>query len=61
MPMADPKPRRIDVVDTMRALATLGGIALVGYGAWLHYPPLGFVSAGVMLAAVGVVAALRAR
>lgn len=60
--MAVPKPaRRIDVVDTVRAVATLAGIGLVGYGAWLHYPPLGFVSAGVMLAAVGVVAALRAR
>lgn len=61
MPMTAPKPRRIDVVDTVRALATLGGIGLVGYGAWLHYPPLGFVSAGMMLAAVGVAAALRAR
>lgn len=59
--MADPKPRRVDVVDTVRALAALAGIALVGYGAWLHYPPLGFVSAGLMLAAIGVVAALRAR
>ena len=59
--MAAPNPRRIDVVDSVRALATLGGIGLVGYGAWLHYPPLGFVSAGVMLAAVGVAAALRAR
>ncbi len=60
--MAVPKStRRFDIVDTVRALATLGGIALVGYGAWLHYPPLGFVSGGIMLAAVGVAAALRAR
>jgi hypothetical protein len=59
--MPDPKSRRIDLVDTLRALATLGGIALVGYGAWLHYPPLGFAAAGIMLAAVGVAAALRAR
>jgi hypothetical protein len=59
--MAVTKPRRIDVVDTIRALASLGGIGLVGYGAWLHYPPLGFVSAGMMLAAVGVAAALRSR
>jgi hypothetical protein len=59
--MPDPKSRRIDLVDTVRGIATLGGIALVGYGAWLHYPPLGFVAAGIMLAAVGVAAALRAR
>lgn len=59
--MADPKPRRIDVVDSARALATLGGIGLVGYGAWLHYPPLGFIAAGALLVAFGAVAALRAR
>ena len=48
-----------DLIDTLRGLATLCGVALVGYGAWLHYPPLGFVAAGLMLAAIGVVAAFR--
>lgn len=30
------------------ALAVLG-IGLLGYGAWLHYPPLGYAVAGGML------------
>jgi hypothetical protein len=54
-------PRRFDIIDGARGLITLGGIGLVGYGAWLHYPPLGFVAAGALLAAVGIVATLRVR
>ena len=57
--MADPKRRRVDLADTARGIAALGGIVLVGYGAWLHYPPLGFIAAGLMLATIGVVAAFR--
>lgn len=61
--MADPSPRRfsIDLADTARGLFVLGGIGLVGYGAWLHYPPLGFVAGGLLLLAVGLVATLRVR
>lgn len=61
--MADPLPRRrfaLDVPDALRAIATLGGTALLGYGCWLHYPPLGFIVGGGLLAAVGVLAAVRA-
>lgn len=60
--MAAPKsPRTVDLADTIRGVLTLGGIGSVGYGAWLHYPPLGFIAAGVMLVAVGVISALRPR
>lgn len=60
--MADPKPsRRIDLADTARGILVLCGIALVGYGAWLHYPPLGFAAAGGLLVGMGLLAALRAR
>lgn len=54
-------PWHIDLADTARGLLTLSGIGLVGYGAWLHYPPLGFVSAGALLAGMGVLGALRSR
>ncbi len=63
--MADPASRRFVtselVADTTRGLFALGGIGLVGYGAWLHYPPLGFVAGGLLLLAVGIVATLRHR
>lgn len=51
---------KFDLADTLRAIAALAGIGLVGYGAWLHYPPLGFITAGVMLAGLGLLATLRA-
>jgi hypothetical protein len=63
--MADPTPRRFFnsdlVADTARGLFALGGIGLVGYGAWLHYEPLGFIAGGLLLLVVGVAATLRAR
>lgn len=54
-------PRRLDIMDALRGILTLGGVGLVGYGAWLHYAPLGFVTGGILLAAIGVVGTLRAR
>lgn len=47
--------------DILRALATLTGVGMVGYGAWLHYPPLGFLASGSLLAAMGLIGTLRAR
>ena len=38
----------------VRDLAAFGGVALVGYGLWLHYPPLGFAAAGLMLFGLAV-------
>lgn len=42
---------RADFEDAL----TLGGAALVGYGGWLHYPPLGFAAGGGCLLLVWLV------
>lgn len=52
---------RTDIPDLARLIIASVGVALVGYGAWLHYAPLGFVLAGAMLFGVAVVGALRVR
>ena len=49
----------MNFLDTARGLLTLVGIGLLGYGAWLHYPPLGFMVGGGILAAICLVATLR--
>jgi hypothetical protein len=33
----------------MRDVAGLGGVGLVSYGAWMIYPPAGFITAGLLL------------
>ena len=33
----------------MRDVAGLGGVGLVSYGAWMIYPPAGFITAGILL------------
>lgn len=33
------------------------GVAIVSYGAWLVYPPAGFIVGGVLVLAGGVIAA----
>ena len=33
----------------LRDLAGLGGVGLVAYGAWLIYPPVGFIVGGCLL------------
>jgi hypothetical protein len=35
--------------DLVRDLAGLGGVALIAYGAWLIYPPAGYIVGGVLL------------
>jgi hypothetical protein len=34
-----------------RALPSLAGLGLVSYGAWLAWPPAGFLTAGVLVLA----------
>jgi hypothetical protein len=46
-------------VDSLRLLLAAAGIALIGYGAWLHYPPLGFLVAGALVLALSVAGAMR--
>jgi hypothetical protein len=33
----------------MRDVVGLGGVGLVSYGAWMIYPPAGFITAGILL------------
>lgn len=37
------------VPGIVRDLAGLGGVGLVSYGAWMIYPPVGFITAGILL------------
>jgi hypothetical protein len=53
--MSEPVPRRR--TRLLRALTSVDAIAAVGiaclaFGAWLAWPPLGFLSLGVVLIAV---------
>ncbi|MER8941345.1 hypothetical protein NKH82_17820 [Mesorhizobium sp. M0915] len=50
-----------DFADIARLVMAAAGAALVGYGAWLHYPPLGFATGGGLLFAVAFVGGLRAK
>lgn len=44
----------------MRDLFALAGVGLIGYGAWLAWPPAGFMAAGGCLFLVSLVGSLRA-
>jgi hypothetical protein len=45
----------------VRDLAGLGGVGLVSYGAWLIYPPVGFIVGGSLLIVGALLAALGNR
>ena len=47
--------------EQIRLCLAVAGAAFIGYGAWLHYPPLGFVAGGSLLFAVSLIGTLRAR
>lgn len=46
---AEPAGRLFRVVG--QALPGMAGLALVAYGAWLWWPPAGFIAAGTLLLA----------
>lgn len=48
-------------IDDIRAALGITGVALAGYGCWLHYAPLGFIVGGGLLLALSVIGALRAK
>jgi|GEM_PF-562351 len=37
------------VPGLVRDITGLGGVGLVSYGAWMIYPPAGFITAGILL------------
>lgn len=45
----------------LRAVCGIGGIGLLAYGAWLHYPPLGFMVGGALLAADAILSGVKAK
>ena len=45
----------------VRDLAGLCGVGLVSYGAWLIYPPAGFITAGILLIVGSLLIALGNR
>jgi hypothetical protein len=49
------------VPGVVRDLAGLGGVGLVSYGAWLIYPPAGFIVGGSLLIVGALLAALGNR
>lgn len=38
----------------LRDVLAIVGVSLIGYGAWLVYPPAGFISPGVILTCIAV-------
>ena len=46
--------------DLIREVAGYGGVALLAYGAWMVYPPAGFIVAGALLL-IGSLLAVKGR
>jgi hypothetical protein len=42
------------MVPDLRDVLVFGGIGAVGYGAWLIYPPAGFITVGVLFFFLGI-------
>ena len=49
------------VPGLVRDMAGLCGVGLVSYGAWLIYPPAGFITAGILLIVGALLIALGNR
>lgn len=48
-------------MEAARLVLAVAGAGLIGYGAWLHYPPAGFIAGGGLVFAMALIGALRAR
>ena len=49
------------VPGLVRDLAGLCGVGLVSYGAWLIYPPAGFITGGILLIVGALLISLGSR
>ncbi|WP_342152341.1 hypothetical protein [Methylorubrum sp. SB2] len=54
-----PTPSVTMSAQVFRELMGTAGAGIAGYGAWLHYQPLGFVVGGGVLVALAIVGTLR--
>lgn len=50
----------VDYMSLVRLILALAGAALMGYGGWLAWEPLGFLLPGALLVAVAFVGEIRA-
>lgn len=49
------------IEKTLRDVVGVAGVALLGYGLWLHYPPLGFIGAGTVMLGLAIAGTVRAQ
>lgn len=54
-----PRVQIVVAPAAIRDVAGITGVALLSYGAWLHYPPLGFIVAGAILVALAVYGTIK--
>ncbi len=61
MPEPSLTPDRAVTINpqAVREIVGVIGAVVAGYGAWLHYPPAGFMVGGGILVGVAVVGTLR--
>ncbi|MBR2689177.1 MAG: hypothetical protein IKE42_15095 [Aquamicrobium sp.] len=57
----DAGPAADVAAEIIRLMLAILSVALVGGGAWMHYPPLGPLAAGALLFIVVLIGTLRAR
>lgn len=49
------------VASIVREVVGLSGVALIGVGGWLHYPPLGLMLAGGTLVGIAITSTIMGR
>jgi hypothetical protein len=45
--------------QTLREIVGVVGAGLTGYGAWLHYQPLGFIVGGGVLVLIAIIGTIK--
>lgn len=54
------RPARIELTgQAFREVFGIAGAGLAGYGAWLHYQPLGFAVGGALMVALAIVGTMK--
>lgn len=59
-PYPPPERQRIEFSgQAFREVFGIAGCGFAGYGAWLHYPPLGFAVGGALMVALAIVGTMK--